>query len=65
MTKVSVDYPRCSGHALCFAHAPEVFVMDDLGYNVTGTVQVPESQREEVKRAALACPDLAITVDEE
>jgi ferredoxin len=63
MTKVTVDNSRCSGHALCFAHAPEFFVMDDLGYNVTGTAEVPESRLDEVRRAALACPELAITID--
>ena len=39
--------------------------MDDLGYNVTGTVEVPDSQREDVVRAVLSCPELAITVDPE
>lgn len=64
MIEVSVDYPRCSGHALCFAHAPEVFKMDDLGYNVTGTIQLDGSHSEAVLRAAQACPELAITVTE-
>ena len=29
--RIRVDQERCSGHALCQHHGPDVYVLDDLG----------------------------------
>jgi ferredoxin len=31
--KLVVDHSKCQGHAMCYASAPNVFVLDDDGYN--------------------------------
>lgn len=62
--RISVDTEACTGHALCFGIAPEVFVLDDLGYNVTPAGEVPPEFEEQARRGALSCPEMAITIEE-
>jgi len=63
--RVRVDIDKCQGHARCAALAPDIFVLDDLGYNVTPLTEVPAEQEEAARRGAMACPELAITVEED
>jgi ferredoxin len=62
--RVSVDRDRCTGHALCRAAAPNVYVLDELGYNVTPTHDVAADLADEAVRGALSCPESAITVED-
>jgi ferredoxin len=62
--RISVDSERCTGHALCKAAAPHVFVLDDLGFNVTPAGEVPAEFADEARRGALSCPESAITVED-
>lgn len=59
-----VDVERCTGHARCQSLAPEVYVLDDLGYNVTEATDVHPGFEEQARRGALACPELAISIEE-
>ena len=63
--KVAVDSKRCMGHAVCALMAPELMDLDDLGYNITGTRDVPPGQAEDARRAAGACPESAIALVED
>ena len=36
--KIIVDCDKCQGHALCASQAPEVYELDDTGYNRMGEV---------------------------
>jgi NADPH-dependent 2,4-dienoyl-CoA reductase/sulfur reductase-like enzyme/ferredoxin len=61
--RVVVDLTRCEGYAQCAFAAPGVFKMgpgDTLHYNPSPT----EAEREQVLRAAAACPVQAIHVAE-
>lgn len=63
--KVRVDKAVCTGHARCNAAAPEVYPLDDLGYNsLEGEVQVPEGMEQAARWGADACPENAITIIE-
>jgi ferredoxin len=62
--KIRVDAELCSGHARCAAHAPEVFVLDELGYNTTDVDDVPPELQEQARQGAMACPEMAITIEE-
>lgn len=62
--RIIVDTDACTGHALCFANAPDVYVLDDLGYNVTPPGEVPPALEEQARRGALSCPEQAITIEE-
>ncbi|MFF2793154.1 ferredoxin [Streptomyces sp. NPDC058049] len=61
--RVVVDLSRCQGYAQCAFLAPEAFRMhgeEALMYNPTPD----DTQREQVMRAAAACPLQAILVDQ-
>ncbi|UKY55564.1 ferredoxin [Streptomyces inhibens] len=60
--KVVVDLSRCQGYAQCAFLAPDAFRMhgeEALMYNP----KPDDAQREQVLRAAAACPLQAILVD--
>ncbi|PPJ25798.1 ferredoxin [Nocardia nova] len=56
--KLAIDTTECSGHARCYAVAPEVFDIDDLGY----TVPVDRDVTEPLDENIAACPERAIAV---
>ena len=62
--KIIVDRDRCQGHARCLAEGPDIYVLDDLGYNSTNNDDVPADLAGQARRGALACPEQAITVEE-
>jgi ferredoxin len=50
---------------MCFANAPDVYELDDVGYNVLdGEMKVDPALTEQARRGADACPERAITVIE-
>jgi ferredoxin len=62
--RVRVDVERCSGHARCRAMAPDVYELDELGYNVTPVKEVPVGHEDAARKGALACPEQAILIEE-
>ncbi len=52
--RISVDRDRCTGHAMCRAAAPNVYVLDELGYNVTAERDIPPELADEARRGALS-----------
>jgi len=63
--RIHVEADRCQGHARCLAEAPDLFILDDLGYNSTDIEDVPADQQEPGRRGVLACPEIALTVIED
>jgi ferredoxin len=63
--KVRVDRERCQGHARCFALAPELFELDELGnaHERHGGAVAPGLE-ENALLAQSNCPELAIEVIE-
>jgi ferredoxin len=57
-----VDNSKCQGHARCNATAPDVFVLDDLGYVATPSGAVPAEQEQSARKGAAACPERALTI---
>lgn len=63
--RLELDTERCTGHGRCYTLAPDVFGSDDAGYSVLLVEgDVPEALQEAGRRAALNCPEGAITVVE-
>lgn len=60
--RVEIDLELCTGHARCFAVAPDVYELDDVGFNVGGTHTVAPGQEADAIRGAEACPENAITI---
>ena len=62
--KVHVDPDKCQGHNRCFAIAPELFDVDDLGQaHEVGDGEVPPVLEEKARLAA-NCPEFAIVIEE-
>jgi ferredoxin len=62
--RIRVVVARCMGHARCAAVAPDVYVLDDEGYNRTAEKVVGADQRESALRGKRACPERIITVED-
>jgi ferredoxin len=63
--RAHVDPDKCQGHTLCAGHAPAVFKLrEDNGHAYTDDEDVPPELEEAVRRAALGCPEGAITIEE-
>jgi ferredoxin len=62
--RVHVDTLRCSGHAQCQAQAPEVFELDELGYNTIPVIEVARGQEDAARAGVAACPESALTIEE-
>ena len=62
--RVRVDVDKCTGHARCAAYAPDVFVLDELGYNVTPFTDVPPEHEDAARMGVLGCPEQALTIEE-
>lgn len=63
--RIRVDRDLCTGHALCVEQGPDLFVLDELGFNVTEERDVPTGQHEQARRGAQACPEGAISVEDD
>jgi len=64
--RVHVDGAKCQGHNRCYALAPELFDVDDLGYaHERREGVVPDDLEDKARAAAANCPEFAITITEE
>ena len=64
--KVKVDSEKCQGHNRCYAMAPGMFKVDELGYSTPrgDGVLTPETI-ELAQRAVENCPERAIEIVDE
>jgi len=64
--QVHVDQERCQGHNRCYAIAPDLFDVDDLGFaHELGDGTVPVGMEEQARLAAANCPEFAIEITED
>jgi ferredoxin len=62
--RVRVDRERCQGHNRCYAIAPELFELDDLGNSrEVGDGLVPAELQEKARLAVVNCPEEAISIE--
>jgi ferredoxin len=66
MKKVKVDSEKCQGHNRCYAMAPGVFKVDELGYATPrGDGELKnEKDIELAERAVANCPERAISIED-
>ena len=63
--RVYVDQAKCQGHNRCYALAPELFDVDDLGTaRERHGGEVPTGFETKVRVAAANCPEYAIFVED-
>jgi ferredoxin len=64
--KVRVDSEKCQGHNRCYAMAPGLFKVDELGYaSARGDGTAPKDLEEKARLAVENCPERAIEIFEE
>lgn len=62
--RVVVDPQKCQGHNRCYALAPELFDVDDLGQSVViGDGTVPDELQVKARLAVANCPEFAISIE--
>ena len=59
--KVFVDGARCQGHGRCNLASPAIFDLDEEGFSVVRTPEVPDDRLAEVQDAVANCPEQAIS----
>ena len=63
--RVHVDAEKCQGHNRCYAIAPELFDVDDLGQaHELNDGEVPADLVEKARMAVANCPEYAIEISE-
>ena len=64
--RIKVDAEKCEGHSRCYALAPNLVDVDDLGYAfVLGTGAVPDGLEDRARLIVDNCPEFAITIEED
>jgi len=63
LVKVQISTNLCQGHGRCYDLAPAIFYEDEEGYGqVLGDGVVSPERQDDARRAALNCPEHAITL---
>ncbi|MEO6471973.1 MAG: ferredoxin [Aeromicrobium sp.] len=62
MTTLDIDWTRCEGHGLCARLLPEKISLDEWGFPVIDGDRLEDGLVRDARRAALACPALALRV---
>jgi ferredoxin len=62
--RLQVDPIACTAHGLCAEHLPEAIELDDWGYPIV-TGEITEAALAHARRAAAACPTLALALRRE
>lgn len=62
--KVKIDATLCSGHGRCAKLAPDVYRLDDNGYNADRgkTLEIDPALESAARKGAKLCPERAITI---
>jgi ferredoxin len=63
--RIAVDTKKCTGHARCWTISPDIYVLNDDGYNEMPETVVAAGMERQARRGALACPERAITIIED
>jgi len=60
--KMKIDDDLCSGHGRCAKYAPNVFRLDDDGYNADrgSEIDVPAGEEKNAVLGMKSCPERAI-----
>lgn len=64
--KIVIDAKKCEGHSRCYALAPDLVDIDDLGYAfVLGNGVIPVRLEGRARLIVDNCPEFAITIKED
>jgi ferredoxin len=62
--RLRVNPIACTGHGMCAELLPELITLDPWGYPLLASEMVPRGLAGHARRAAAACPTLALLTDD-
>lgn len=62
MPRLRINPIACNGHGMCAELLPELIDLDDWGYPIIKTADIPLNLLEMAKRAERICPTLAVMI---
>jgi ferredoxin len=62
--RLRVNPIMCAGHGMCAELLPEIIRLDPWGYPILAATAIPPQLAEHARRAAAACPTLALLVED-
>lgn len=62
--RMRVDWTRCDARGACAELLPELIEPDEWGFPIVAAGDVPEHLERHARRAAAACPLLALRLEE-
>ena len=62
--RLRVNPITCVGHGMCAELLPELIQLDPWGYPIVSSATVPRPLADHARRAAQACPTLALLLEE-
>jgi ferredoxin len=62
-TRLQVNPIACEAHGMCAELLPEWIELDDWGYPIVDGSPLPQELADHARRAADACPTLALLLD--
>lgn len=62
-TELRVDWTRCDGHGLCASLVPELLTTDEWGFPIRTAAPIDADLLIHARRAATACPALALRLE--
>ncbi|HEV7206060.1 MAG TPA: ferredoxin [Jatrophihabitans sp.] len=63
--RIRVNPITCEAHGLCAEMLPEWIQLDEWGYPILDGPELPEQLAAHARRAAAACPTLAVLLTKE
>jgi ferredoxin len=63
--RISVERDSCIASGSCSVEAPDLFDQDDDGFVVVRQERPPADLADAARKAKMACPVAAITIDED
>ena len=62
MSSVTIDWRRCRGHGVCSAALAELITLDESGYPIVATGELPDELQAAARMAQMTCPAAALRV---
>lgn len=63
--KVHLEKGKCVGHAQCYAVDPKLFPIDESGYSILEAHDVQPGEEATTRDGVAACPEMALTLEED
>lgn len=60
MSEITIDWRRCRGHGVCAAALGELISLDEWGFPLASSTEVPDDLQRAARMAQATCPAAAL-----